>query len=171
MLENDYLAKTIITEKESQPNKFKEIEKLMTEVNKKKKKEIDEEVKKAPNDIGEDIESIDFSDLLPYIVNIDKMPTKIKYKLSSHKGECNCLVYDPIGLKIASGDSLGIVKIWNPEEGKEKCTIKATNKPITSLSISIDGNLLVVGSIENNVKCFNISTEKLVNIFSGHTGI
>ena len=110
-----------------------EINKLAKEVKQKKNPKSDKGEQQPLLNLPfeNDIESVDFTDLLPYVIKISKIPTKPTFKIVAFNGETNYVTYDPIGTKVFSGNSTGNVKIWDPDTGKEKLNAKVCNKPIT----------------------------------------
>ncbi len=48
-----------------------------------------------------------------------KIPSKVEHKLPAHKKEATCLAYNSLGDTLVTGGADSLVKIWNPNNGKE----------------------------------------------------
>jgi WD40 repeat protein len=69
--------------------------------------------------------------------------------LHGHAAGINTLAFAPDGSWLASGDSAGIVKLWDVTTGQERASLRACENPpgVTAMVISPDGTLLVTAGI------------------------
>jgi WD40 repeat protein/serine/threonine protein kinase len=82
-----------------------------------------------------------------------------------------CLAFSPDGKILASGAGDGTVKLWDTGTGKELGTIAATANRfgVRRVAFSPDGTTLAATD-NNNVKLFDLITQKERGILKGHTG-
>ena len=62
---------------------------------------------------------------------------------------------------VASGDGQGILKLWDGHTAQELCTLAGHSKWITSLTFSLDGQMLVSGSADKTVKIWHLDENLL----------
>jgi WD40 repeat protein/tRNA A-37 threonylcarbamoyl transferase component Bud32 len=90
--------------------------------------------------------------------------------LRVHTGSVNAVAFSKGGL-IASGDSSGMVKIWDAATGREAAVLQLTSHTsgVTSVAFSPDGELLAAGSGDSTVKVWRVATRLEVTNFA-HDG-
>jgi WD40 repeat protein len=69
--------------------------------------------------------------------------------LRGHLGGITVLAFAPDGSRLASGDSAGVVKLWDVATGRERTTLQACEpgNGVTAMVISPDGALLVTAGV------------------------
>lgn len=78
--------------------------------------------------------------------------------------------YSPDGKSIFTSQADGLVRVFNPETGKEKLHFKAHNEGITALAISPDGKILAsaAGVTEKVIKLWDAGTGEPLGELRGH---
>jgi WD40 repeat protein len=77
------------------------------------------------------------------------VPTgKLRTALDGHAGPVRAVAFSGDGKLLASGDEKGIVKIWDPAEGKERASFPTTmySDPVLALAVTADGKTLATGT-------------------------
>jgi WD40 repeat protein len=92
--------------------------------------------------------------------------------LKGHSTAVNCFGINPEELsKLPSGSYDTTVKLWDIRLKDNYGSLKGHSKPITSISISPDGNMLLSGSEDNSARLWDLrQAEKPLYIASEHTG-
>ena len=72
---------------------------------------------------------------------------------------------------IASGDSDGIVRVWNAQTGELKHTFTEHGNKIESVTFSPNSRLIVSGSTDGTVCVWNVQTGELKHTFTEHKGL
>jgi WD40 repeat protein len=78
--------------------------------------------------------------------------------LRGHPGGVTALAFSADGAILASGDSMGVVKLWQTSSGRELASWPAckTGNPLRSLALSPDGSLLATtGYIETEARLWD----------------
>jgi WD40 repeat protein len=70
---------------------------------------------------------------------------------------------------IASGDSLGAIKIWSISTGFTNRTINTNAFDVLSLQLMCNGNYLAAGLANKYVQIYNMNNGSLVTTLAGHT--
>jgi len=87
-------------------------------------------------------------------------------KVLQHNG-VRCVAFSPDGQLLASGSQPGIVRLWNPNEGKQIGEdIHENEGDITSLAFSPNGTLLAIGSYDSTVKLWNVRDQGVIKTLS-----
>ncbi len=89
--------------------------------------------------------------------------------LRGHPASVTCAVYSPSGLRLASGDGQGNVKIWDLESHRELRSIAGSNSAINALCFSGDGKRLAVAGDDRPVSVWDVETGRELSRFNGHT--
>jgi WD40 repeat protein len=108
------------------------------------------------------------------------LPSNQKHKIFAHQNETTCVVYDPLGNKLATGGGDHLIKIWDPNSGKSifcnfilgknTAILKGFQKAVTSLSFNLEGSVIAGGSVQKTVKLFSLKTHRELHTFTGHKG-
>lgn len=84
-----------------------------------------------------------------------------------HGGGVNCVQWHPEDSLLYSGsDDTNIIE-WDLQSGKTRSVWKADRAPITSLSVSPDGKLLLSAAFV--IKMWNLETKEIYRKFTGHS--
>ena len=62
------------------------------------------------------------------------------------------MAYSPDGTTIASGDEDGTVKLWDPNTGRERCTLVGHTGKVRALAFSPDGSVLATGDAGGTIR-------------------
>ena len=65
--------------------------------------------------------------------------------LGKQKAHCVCLAFSPNGKSLLSGNSEGVLKLWDVVERKEVTAVRADEKYLWSVRFSPDGTHAVTG--------------------------
>jgi WD40 repeat protein len=81
--------------------------------------------------------------------------------LAGHKGGVTTLACSPDGALLASGDSTGIVKLWDLGLGSERNTLRAADCCVVAVAFSSDGGMLAAcRSFGHSVRFWEIASGK-----------
>jgi WD40 repeat protein len=75
--------------------------------------------------------------------------------LQGHSSSINALAFAPDGSRLVSGDSVGIVKLWDVATGQERASLQACEPGagLTAIAVSPDGALFVTaGFLDRSVR-------------------
>ena len=89
--------------------------------------------------------------------------------LRGHPTSVTCAVYSPGGLRLASGDGQGNVKIWDLETHRELRSITGPKSAINALCFSRDGKRLAGAGDDRVVSVWDVETGRELSRFEGHT--
>ena len=105
---------------------------------------------------------------------------KMKAVFGGHRQEIYSLAFTPDGTKVISGSGDRSAIIWNVETGKIDKQVFIEEPPrqskqgephdagVTSVAVSADGKYLVAGSLDHNVRIWEIATGRLLDKLKGH---
>ena len=86
-----------------------------------------------------------------------------------HEEVVNCLAVSKRGEQmLVSGSDDGYIGLWDPRQ-KHAVDFIATDFPIASVAITEAGNELYTGSIDNDIKAWDIRKQAVVYAMPGHT--
>ena len=85
-----------------------------------------------------------------------------KATLTGHRGEVYCVVFSPDGRTLASGAEDGLIKHWNPVDGRELASIAAHKSCVNSLAYSGSGSVLASASCDRTIKLWDAATHELL---------
>ncbi|MEG4082398.1 WD40 domain-containing protein [Microcoleus sp. POL10_C6] len=80
------------------------------------------------------------------------------------------VIFSPDGKLLATGDTDGIVRLWEASSCREILTCKGHTNVVESVAFSPDGKILASGSYENTIKLWDVKTGECLKILQGHTG-
>jgi WD40 repeat protein len=75
----------------------------------------------------------------------------LRSKLEGNAGAVWAVAYSPDGNTIASGLD-GIVKLWDPATGRERCTLVGHTGKVSTLAFSPDGSVLATGDAGGTIR-------------------
>jgi WD40 repeat protein len=81
--------------------------------------------------------------------------------LHGHTGGINALSFAPDGARLVSGDSAGIVKLWEVTTGQERASVRACEPggSLTAVAISPDGTLFATaGFLDRSVRFWDAAS-------------
>ncbi|MEQ8963665.1 MAG: WD40 repeat domain-containing protein, partial [Coleofasciculus sp. C2-GNP5-27] len=81
------------------------------------------------------------------------------------------LAFSPDGEWLATGDSDGMIRLWEAASGKEILSSKGHNSWVYSVAFSPDGQILASGSIDNLVRLWSASSGECLKTLQGHTDV
>ena len=79
------------------------------------------------------------------------------------------VTFSPDGKLLATGDSDGVVRLWEASSGREILTCNGHTNVVQSVAFSPDGKILASGSYENTIKLWNVKTGECLKVLQGHT--
>ncbi|MGB3494709.1 MAG: NB-ARC domain-containing protein [Elainellaceae cyanobacterium] len=84
-------------------------------------------------------------------------------------GAVSCLSFSPDGTLLATGDSIGTIRLW--EIRSERCiaTYHGYSSWIWSIDFHPDGNMIASASEDQTVRLWDITTHECLHVFQGHT--
>ncbi|MEG3862694.1 eIF2A-related protein [Microcoleus sp. herbarium12] len=84
-------------------------------------------------------------------------------------GGVRSVIFSPDGKLLATGDTDGVVRLWEASSGREILTCKGHTNVVQSVAFSPDGEILASGSYENTIKLWNVKTGECLKVLHGHT--
>ncbi|KAI9344908.1 hypothetical protein BDR26DRAFT_856930 [Obelidium mucronatum] len=88
---------------------------------------------------------------------------------TGHVANIVCVVYSPDGLLIASGDQMGVIKVWAVGTGECIQTFEG-DMYCSCITFSQDSKSIVSGSMQGDLTCWSVATGKVLQPFEGHSG-
>ncbi|MEG3906969.1 NACHT domain-containing protein [Microcoleus sp. w1-18aA5] len=80
------------------------------------------------------------------------------------------VIFSPDGKLLATGDTDGVVRLWEAGSCREILTCKGHTNVVESVAFSPDGEILASGSYENTIKLWDVKTGECLKVLQGHTG-
>ena len=93
---------------------------------------------------------------------------KSPVKLASDESSVWAIAWSPDGTRIASGDTLHRVQVWDPLTGKILLTYDKHSGPITALAWSPDGNSLASAGGDQTVQVWDATSGKQIQVYTDH---
>ncbi|MEG4055586.1 MULTISPECIES: WD40 domain-containing protein [unclassified Microcoleus] len=84
-------------------------------------------------------------------------------------GSVRSVVFSPDGKLLATGDSDGVVRLWEASSGREILTCKGHTNVLESVAFSPDGEILASGSYDKTIKLWDVKTGECLKVLRGHT--
>ena len=91
-----------------------------------------------------------------------------RLSLLGHRGEVYRAIFSPNGGSLASGGQDGMIKIWDPTNGRELATLAGHRSCVNDLAYSLDGQSLVSVSCDHTIKVWNAGTHELLATLEQH---
>ncbi|NER25787.1 MAG: NACHT domain-containing protein, partial [Symploca sp. SIO1C2] len=86
-------------------------------------------------------------------------------------GSIHSVAFSPNGKILATGDTLGEIRLWRLDDGKHILICKGHTYSVKSLVFSCDGQTLASGGYDHTVKLWDIHTGQCLNTLQGHTNV
>src|SRR5262245_31158066 len=80
----------------------------------------------------------------------------VRHTIKSHRGGVLCVAFSPDGKTLASGAGDMMIKLWDPDTGKEIGTLKGHTFWVNSLAFSGDSKTLVSGG-DKTVRLWDVA--------------
>ncbi len=74
----------------------------------------------------------------------------------------------PDGRWIASGDKIGVIKIWESAAGSEVKTLQYADAEITSITFAPDGQTLATAGVDRTIRLWNVEDWSEIGSLRGH---
>ena len=84
-------------------------------------------------------------------------------------GSVRSVIFSPDGKLLATGDSDGVVRLWEARSGREILTCKGHTNVVESVAFSPDGEILASGSYDKIIKLWDVQTGECLKVLQGHT--
>ncbi|MEG3920877.1 NACHT domain-containing protein [Microcoleus sp. T3_A4] len=79
------------------------------------------------------------------------------------------VIFSPDGKLLATGDSDGVVRLWEASSGREILTCKGHTNVVESVAFSPDGEILASASYDKIIKLWDVQTGECLKVLQGHT--
>ncbi|HAJ63167.1 MAG TPA: hypothetical protein DCP31_31325, partial [Cyanobacteria bacterium UBA8543] len=84
-------------------------------------------------------------------------------------GHVLAVTFSPDGKLLATGDSNGMIHLWEASSGREILTCKGHNGVVTSVTFSPSGEILASGSYDQTARLWDIHTGECLQLLQGHS--
>ncbi|MBE9121550.1 NACHT domain-containing protein [Tychonema sp. LEGE 07199] len=84
-------------------------------------------------------------------------------------GSVRSVIFSPDGKLLATGDSNGVVRLWEASSGREILTCKGHTNVVESVAFSPDGKILASASYDKTIKLWDVKTGECLKVLQGHT--
>ncbi|MEG3987473.1 NACHT domain-containing protein [Microcoleus sp. S28C3] len=79
------------------------------------------------------------------------------------------VIFSPDGKLLATGDTDGIVRLWEASTGREILTCKGHTNVVESVAFSPDGKILASASYDKTIELWDVKTGECLKVLQGHT--
>ncbi|MEG3880856.1 NACHT domain-containing protein [Microcoleus sp. herbarium7] len=79
------------------------------------------------------------------------------------------VMFSPDGKLLATGDTDGVVRLWEASSCREILTCKGHTNVVESVAFSPDGKILASGSYDKTIKLWDVKTGECLKVLQGHT--
>ncbi len=84
-------------------------------------------------------------------------------------GTVRSVIFSPDGKLLATGDSDGVVRLWEASSGREILTCKGHTNVVQSVAFSPDDEILASGSYDQTIRLWDVKTGECLKVLDGHT--
>ncbi|MEG4009290.1 NACHT domain-containing protein [Microcoleus sp. Pol11C1] len=84
-------------------------------------------------------------------------------------GSVRSVIFSSDGQLLATGDSDGVVRLWEASSGREILTCKGHTNVVESVAFSPDGEIFASGSYDKTIKLWDVNTGECLKVLQGHT--
>ncbi|KAG9064825.1 hypothetical protein KI688_003085 [Linnemannia hyalina] len=88
-----------------------------------------------------------------------------RYALNGHAKKISSITFSPDSQTIASGDSNGVLRLWNAESGDDIWNRKEHDGKVMSIAYSSNGEQIVTSGEDSTVRLWKASTGDIVHSF------
>jgi WD40 repeat protein len=84
----------------------------------------------------------------------------------------NSVTFSPNNVRIVFESNDGVLRIWDAATNRELCSLQGYSSPVSSVTFSPDGELIVSGSFapDNTIKVWDAATGREIHTLQGHSG-
>ncbi|MEG4346130.1 NACHT domain-containing protein [Microcoleus sp. A003_D6] len=84
-------------------------------------------------------------------------------------GSVRSVIFSPDGKLLATGDSDGVVRLWEASSCREILTCKGHTNIVESVAFSPDGKILASGSYDKTIRLWDASSGECLKVLQGHS--
>src|SRR5262249_20665200 len=96
----------------------------------------------------------------------------LRRTLPGHGGTVMAITFAPDGKTLATGDTSGRIRLWDPDDGTERASIEGDPIGVRALAFTPDGRTLVSACHGGkDVKVWDLTTREQVGALSGYESV